>query len=221
MLHIKCDHCGQDLKGREVIVTPFYAYIEGSRYQDYAVTCSKCGGIIVWDRYAQKAAENKAKAVRKAAGKKGKTVKQITEAEQYNAIALKAYKRAEELALLHKHSHVVTMLDFNQAIEELPQSDKAIMLDYEDKQDMLMLKMRNHKPTKHIKSNSILLLTQAIIESAIEEQDEDFFKAEYGAFVGDTYNTTLTVHKCHDYGITAELLLEKMRKKSIQIQGEE
>ena len=86
---------------------------------------------------------------------------------------------------------------------------------------MAMLKAGTKKSTKHIKHNAMLLLTQAIIESAIEEKDEEFFQSEYGVFVVDTYNTALTIQKCHDYGITADFLLEKMRKNAIKVNEEE
>ena len=219
MLHIQCDHCGQTLMGKDIKVVPFHEYLDGAKYQDYAVNCTKCGGSIVWDRYVQKAKENKAKAMAKLARKTKKTVKQITEEEKYNIIMRKAGKRAKEIAAQHKSNPVVTIVDLNKAIDELPQGDKDIMLAYEDKIDMGLLKSGTHKPIKHIKSNAVLLLTQGIIESAIAEKDEDFFKSEYGAQVIETYNTVLTIHTSHDYGITADLLLEKMRKGEL-VKGE-
>ena len=220
MLQIKCDQCGQTLKGKDVKVTTVYAYVRGVKYQDYDVTCPKCGGVVVHDRYAKKAAENMMKALAKVARKTNKSVKQITEAEKYDVIMLKVRKRAKELALCHKSNTAVTLLDLNKAIDELPQEEKNIVLAYEDKQDVALLQALTHKPIKHIKHNAILLLTQGIIESAIAENDEDFFKSEYGVQIVDTYNTTLTIHASHDYGITADLLLEKMRKNAIEIKGE-
>ena len=220
MLHIQCNHCGQTLKGKEVAVTPFYEYFNGIKYQNYAVVCSKCDGVIVWDRYAEKAAANKAKAMAKAVKKTQKSVKQITEEEQYAIIMRKVGKRAKDIATARNVSPP-KVEDFYKAVDELPKNEKAFVLAYEEKQDMELLKVVNNKPTKHIAPNSILLLTQAIIESAIADKDEDFFQSKYGEQVVDTYNTMLTVRKGHDYGITADLLLEKMLKKSIQVQGEE
>jgi hypothetical protein len=217
MLQIKCDHCGQTLKGKDVEVTTFDAYVGKAKYKDYDVTCTKCGGSIMWDRYTQKAAENKAKALAKLARKKKTTVKQITEAEKYSIIMSKAGKRAQDFVLVGP----VKLQHLNRAIEELPQDERNFVLSYEDKHDMTMLKAGTKKSTKHIRSNAILLLTQAIIESGIEENDVDFFKSEYGAFVVDTYNAALTNHKHHDYGITAALLLEKMRKGKIHVKGED
>lgn len=220
MLQIKCQHCGAILKAKEIIINQFIVKEDAVAYKEYICICSKCNQSVEWDRYAQKAAENKAKAMAKLARKTKKTVKQITEAEKYNAIMKKAGKRAREFAKYHTSNVAVTVLDLNMAIDELPQDEKQIVLAYEDKQDMGLLKAGTHKPTKHIKSNSILLMTQAIIESAIEENDEDFFKSEYGAQVVDTYNLALTDHKHHDYGITAALLLEKMRKGEL-VKGED
>lgn len=217
MLQIKCDHCGQTLKGKEVKVEPFYDYIEGIKYQDYAVTCTKCGRVIVWDRYTQKATENKEKAIAKLARKTKKTVNQITEAEKYNAIMRKVGKRAKEMASCRVDTRPL-QIDINAAVNELPQDERIIVFAYEEKQDMALLQAPNHKNEK-AKSNSILLLTQAVIESAIAENDEDFFKSEYGVQIVDTYNTVLTMHKHHDYGITAALLLEKMRKNEL-VKGE-
>lgn len=65
MLHIKCSHCGETLKGIDVKVSTFLAHADGVQYRDYAVTCAKCGGSIEWDRYTQKAQENKLKALSK------------------------------------------------------------------------------------------------------------------------------------------------------------
>ena len=221
MLHIQCDHCGQMLKGKDVKVTTFDAYVGKAKYKDYAVVCTKCDGIIVWDRYVQKAAENKAKAMGKLSKKTGKPVKQITEEDKYNAIMRKVGKRAKEVAVLYKGNPVVKHKDLCQAIDELSPKEKAIVLAYEDKLDMALFKIATKKPTKHIRANSILLLTQAIIECAIADNDEEFFKSEYGATMCETYNLALTIHTSHDYGITADLLLEKMRKNAIRIKGEQ
>lgn len=219
MLHIQCAQCGAMLKGKEVIITPFSNYINGAKYADYAVTCSKCGGAVVHERYAQMAAKNKAKAMAKIARKTGKTIKKINEEQQYNAIMRKAGKRAKEIA--KAHSNPTKLKHLNQAIEELPQEEKGLVLAYEDKLNMELLDAGTNKPTKHIKSNAILLLTQSVIECAIADKDEDFFKSEYGAYIVDTYNTVLSMHKHHDYGITAELLLEKMRKGAIRVKGDD
>lgn len=218
MLQIKCDHCGQTLKGKEVKVTTFDAYVENVKYKDYAVTCSKCGGSVVYEYYAKKAAENKAKAVSKAACKTGKSIKQITKEEKYSLIMRKASKRAKEIA--KSNDRPLRVQHLSKAIDELPKDEKDIVLAQEDKQDMALLKAGTKKPTKHVKPNSILLLTQAIIELAIAEKDEDFFQSEYGNYIVDAYNTALTNHKCHDYGITAALLLEKMHKGEL-IKGED
>jgi hypothetical protein len=217
MLKIKCDHCGQTLMGKDIKVVPFHEYLDGAKYQDYAVNCTKCGGSIVWDRYVQKAKENKAKALVKLARKKKKTVKQISEEEQYNIIMRKAGERAKEIA--KAHSKPVKLKHLCKAIDELPQDEKSIVLAHEDKLDLELLHQGTNKPTKHIKPNSILLMTQAIIECAIADKDEDFFKSQYGAQIVDTYNNALTIHTSHDYGITADLLLEKMRKGEL-VKGE-
>lgn len=213
MLHIKCEKCGKTLKGKEVTATPFYAYINGVKYQDYAVACIHCGGLVAHERFIAKAAENKKKAMAKLQRKTGKSIKQITEAQQYSTIMRKVYNRAKEIAASNPF---VRLKDIDEAVNELPQDERNIVLAYEDKQDMALLKSGYSKPTKHIDQKSILLLTQAIIESAIVDKDEDFFKTEYGEQIVDTYNTTLSMHTHHDYEITAALLLEKMRKGGIK-----
>jgi hypothetical protein len=220
MLNIQCAKCGAKLKGQETIVTPFFVYLDGIKYQDFKVACNKCGGLVNYERFAKKAAENKAKAMAKLARKQKKTIKQISEEEQYNIIMRKAGKRAKEIATARGVSPV-RLQDFNAAIDELPQEEKDMVLAYEDKVNMALFKSGTNKPTKHIKPNSILLLTQGIIEHAIAEKDEDFFKSEYGAQIVDTYNTTLTMHTSYDYGITADLLLDKMRKDAIKVKGED
>ena len=221
MLKIQCTHCNQMLMGKEIKVEPFHAYIGAAKYQDYAVTCTKCGGAIVWDRYTEKAAENKAKAIRKAANKKVKPVKKVKKIEPYEVIMRKVGKRAKELAKLHPGAPAVQWGDFYDSINELPPDEKSIVLDYEDKQNMELLKKPNHKTNNKVTPQCMLLLTQAIIERAIADYDEGFFESEYGAYVVDTYNTMLSIHKHHNYGITAELLLEKMRKNAIKMKGEE
>lgn len=220
MLKIQCAKCGATLKGLDVIITPIKTYIDNVKYQDFNVVCSKCGGVVVHERYAKMAAENKAKAIAKLACKKGKTIKQITEEEKYNIIMRKASKHAKKIAASYKENPVVTRKDLRKAITELPQDEMDIVLAYEDKLDLEMLKKGTDKPTAHIKPNSILLLTQAIIESAIAEKDEEFFQSKYGEQVVDTYNTALTIHTNNDYGITADFLLEKMRKNAIRVKGE-
>lgn len=212
MLKIKCDHCGATLKGQDVYVIPFNAYIDGVKYKDYTAHCIKCDGVVIYDRYVQKAEENKAKAIEKVARKKGKTVSQVSEEEQYLSVMRKVGKRAREIAAARTTSPAVRITDVSKAVHELPQDEKDFMLAYEEKQDMALLDQKYDKPTDHIKVNSILLWTQAIIESAIADNDEDFFKSKYGAHIVETYNAALAVHKCHDYGITAALLLDKMRK---------
>ena len=139
---------------------------------------------------------------------------------QYAAIMHNAGKHAKILAKRHKSMPAVQIIDWYDAINALPLDSREILLAYEDKQDMKLLQLGTNKPTKHISSNSILLLTQAIIESAISENDEDFFKTEYGAFVVDGYDLALTDRKHYDYNITAELLLEKMRKGKIRVSYE-
>ena len=220
MFKSPCAHCSSMLKGKEINVTTFDAYISGVKYKDYAVTCSKCGGTIVWDRYAQKSAENKAKAAKKAATKKGKSVKQITEEERYMIIMRKVGKRAKEIADARNVSPAKVQ-DLNAAVNELPDNEKSFVLAYEEKQDMAILKNGHYKTHDKATPQCILLMTQAIIASAIEEKDEDFFEHEYGKHVVDTYNAALTVHKGTDYGITAELLLEKMRKGKLAVNQEE
>lgn len=65
MLHIHCAHCGTTLKGKDVEVRPFSVQKDGVKYKDYAVICKKCGGTVDWDRYAEKARENREKALAK------------------------------------------------------------------------------------------------------------------------------------------------------------
>lgn len=220
MLQIKCDHCGQLLKGKDVKIDAFYDYLNGVKYKKYTTACKKCGGFVYWERYAQKNEENAATALEKFADKKGETIKQIAQSKQYNEIMKKVGERAREIAATCPSNPAVKVQDIYAAVDELPQSEKDIILAHEDKQDMALLHDGNKRSADHIKPNSILLLTQAIIELAIAENDEDFFKSEYGEQIVDTYNTALTIHKSHDYGITAELLLEKMRKNAIKVKGE-
>lgn len=217
MLQITCAQCGKKLMGKEVIVTPFHAYIDGVRYQDFNATCANCGGSVVHERFAKKASANKAKAMTKIARKTGKSIKKISEEEQYTAIMRKTSKRAKEIA--KAHSKPLRVKHLCKAIDELPPDEKRIVLAQEDKQDMELLKVKTNKPTKHISTNSILLLTQSIIEVAIQDGDEDFFQSQYGEYIVDTYNTTLAVHKGHNYEITAKLLLEKMRQGKIKVKG--
>ena len=79
------------------------------------------------------------------------------------------------------------------------------------------------KNNKHIDidANSILLLTQGIIEVAVLDKDESFFATDYGKSIIDAYNTALTIHTRHDYEITAEFILDKMRKGEIVFDTEE
>ena len=221
MLHIQCAQCGATLMGKDVNMTIEDAYIDGIKYKNYAASCNKCGGAVVHERLAQMTAKSKAKAMAKLAKRKKKTVKQISEEEQYTTIMCKAGKRARELAELHPVNPAVRVKDFYAAVDELPKEEKQIVLTYEDKMDMQMLKNGASKPASHIKPNAILLLTQGIIESAIAEKDEDFFQSQYGAQIVDTYNTALTAHTSNDYGITARFLLEKMRKRQIKVKGEQ
>ena len=219
MLKIQCNQCGSILKGKEVNITTFDNYVNGVKYKDYAVTCSKCGSAVRHERIAKQAEKNKAKAMAKVARKTGQSVKQLTEEEEYNAAMYKALEIAKNEAK-KKKKPVVKIKHLNRAIDKLPKKDRDIVLAHEDKMNMEMLKSNGKKDTDHIKSNSILLLTQAIIEQAIADNDEDFFMSEYGSQIVDTYNTMLTEHKKCDYNITADLLLEKMRKKTIHIKGE-
>ena len=132
----------------------------------------------------------------------------------------KVGKRAKDFAMLHTSNKAVNIADINKAVEELPPEEKSFVLAYEDKQDMALLKRPVHQTHPKATPQCMILLTQAIIESARDEEDEDFFKAGFGAFVVDTYNSALTVHKGHDYEITAGLLLEKMQKGLFQPKGE-
>ena len=152
---------------------------------------------------------------------KYKTVSQVSEEEQYLAIMLKVGKRARKIAKSRITSPAVQVQDFDRAVAALSQEEKDFMLAYEEKQDMALLAQKYEKPTDHIKVHSILLWTQAIIESAIADNDEDFFKSKYGEQVVETYNTALAVHKCHDYGITAAMLLDKMRKGKLALEENE
>lgn len=220
MLKIQCAQCGQTLKAKEINVSTFDAYVGNVKYKDYATTCMKCGGFVIYERIQKLAEKNKAKAMGKAVRATGKSSKQLTEEQQYNTIMRKVSRRAREIASTYKENVTVHSRDLYKAIDELPKDEKAIMLAYEDKMDMRLLKAGTHKPTKHITPNAILLLTQAIIEDAIINKDEDFFQFEYGAQVVDTYNTALTIHTHTDYEVTAELLLEKMRKGKIRISYE-
>lgn len=212
MLKIQCAHCNQILMGKEIKVKPFYVHINEITYQDYAVTCTKCGGAIVWDRYTEKAAENKAKAIRNAANKQVKPVKKVKKIESYEVIMHKVGKRAKELSLRHPWICGVQLGDFYDAINELPPDEKRMVLKYEDKQDIELLKRPIYKTHAKATPQCILLLTQAIFESARDEFDEDFFKSKFGEFVVDVYNAALIAYKNHDYDITAGLLLDKMRK---------
>ena len=133
----------------------------------------------------------------------------------------KVGKRAKEIAVSYKENPVVTLQDFSKAIDELPQEERDIVLAHEDKENMELLRIGTKKPTKHIKPASIVLLTQAIIESARDDKDEDFLKYGYGEYVVDAYNTALTNHKHHDYGITAALLLKKIRNGELTNTEEE
>lgn len=216
MLHIKCDHCGADLKGSEVIITSFDAYFENIKYKDYTATCSKCGGIVVYDKCTQMRDKNKAKAMAKLSKKTGRSVAQISEAEQYNTIMHKVGKKVPK----HLETPTAKMMCFNKLVADLPPDEKKIVLEYEDKQDVALLHKKNNKPT-NIEPKSILLLTQSIIELAIADKDEDFFQSKYGEHIVDAYNTALTLYTKHDYEITAELLLEKMRKGVIVLNAEE
>lgn len=221
MLHIQCTKCGAILKGKEVNITIQDAYINGIKYKSYVASCNKCGGVVMHERIAKMTAKSKAKAMVKLARKKQPIVKQVTEEEEYAKIMQRVGKRAKELALSHPSNTAVRVEDLYAAVDELPAAEKGFVLAYEDKQDIALLKAKTKKDVSHIANNSILLLTQGIIESAIAENDEDFFKSEYGEQIVDTYNTTLTIYKGTDYEITAALLLEKMRKKSIATKGEE
>lgn len=221
MLQIKCDHCGQILKGKDVVVTKFMAQSGGVEYKDYACSCPKCGGSIEWDRYTQKGEENKAKALVKLSLKTGKSVKRLTEEEKYNVFMRQAYAIAKQNAAKDKEIPIVKARDMLRAIKQMPDDTKQSMLEYEDKLDMALLKSGSKKPTEHVKPNAILLLTQAIIARAIVDKDEDFFRSEYGAQVCDTYNLALTAHTGHDNGITAAILLKKMQQGEIKVRGEE
>ncbi len=220
MLHIKCAHCGATLKGKDVIVATIPNFDGGVTYKDYAVTCPKCCGAIVWDRYVQKAAENKAKAVARLLKKLKKNMRQVSDEERYDEIMLRVAATAKKKAEENKENPKVRLKDLEAAVDDLPQETKDIMLAYEDKMDMAMLKIESGKHDEYVENSSILLLTQAIITLAIEDKDEDFFKSQYGEYIVDTYNNALTLHKHHDYNITACLLLEKMRQGKIKVRGE-
>lgn len=221
MLKIQCNQCGKTLMGKDTIATSIDAYIGGVKYQDYAVTCVHCGAAVRHERFAKKAAENKAKAMAKAMRKTGKSANQITEEQQYKTIMLKAYKRAQKMAKQRLSNKHVKWEDIDAAVNELPADEKRIVLAYEDKQNMLILKNGTNKPTAHIGQNAILLLTQALIQSARDDEDEDFLQSEYGAYVADVYNLALTHHTKCDYGITAEVFMEQWRKGEWQKRGED
>lgn len=216
MLQIKCDHCNAILKGKDIIITPFNNYIADIKYKDYATTCPKCGGAVVLDRCVKMGEKNKEKAMIKLARKKGQSVAQINEAKQYNTIMHKLGKQIPQ----YPEGRFAQFMHLNRLVDELPADQKRIVLEYEDKQDIALLHKENHKSTD-IDSNSILLLTQGIIEFAIADNDEDFFRSKYGQHIVDVYNTALTLHTRHDYKITAELLLEKMRKGEITLNTDE
>lgn len=222
MLKIKCNDCGAELKGIEIIVKPFYNYEKNVKYKDYATTCSKCGGVIVWDKCVKKAEENKAKAFRK----KGISMDSPT---QYDDIMVKVKKRAKQITQ-DNGLDKVRLVDLNQAINELPPQEREIVLAYEDKCDIEMLNSKCYKPTEEIDINGVLLLNQAIIIDALADKDIDFFKSNYGGAIVAAYDSALTLYKGYDYNITSELFVEKIENgqvdnilellKSIHMQSE-
>lgn len=220
MLKIQCAQCGAILKAKDTTTTPFHNFADGVKYQDYAVTCNKCGGIVVYDRMVKKAQANKENALAKLAQKTGKSIAQVKAEGGYNDIMKKVGKRAKEIAASYKENPKVKYKDLNQAINELPPNEKCIVLAHEDKENMAILTAKTPKQVDHISPQSILLLTQSWIECAIADNDEEFFQSEFGKQIADTYNTALTIHTHTDYEVTAELLLEKMRKNAIKIKGE-
>lgn len=220
MLKIKCIQCGAILAAKDTTVTPFHNYVEGVKYQDYAVTCNKCGGLVVYERFAKKAQANKEKALAKLARKQNKSVAQVKAESGYKTIMRKVGKRAKEIAATYKENPKVKWRDINKAINELPQDEKRVVLAHEDEQNVAILNSGIPKQADNMTAQSMLLLTQSIIECAIADHDEDFFQSEYGKQIVEMYNTALTIHKNHEYGITAEFLLEKMRKNAIKIKGE-
>ena len=143
-------------------------------------------------------------------------MKKKTKETAYDAIMRKVGK-----TIAPSDSSLKRLYDFNKAINKLPEDKRQIIIKHEDGQDMALLDKENHKPKKCVADNSILLLTQGIIELAIADKDETFFMSEYGKTIVDTYNFMLTSHTKHNYNITAELLLEKMRKGTIQIDTED
>lgn len=217
MLKIKCSQCNAILKGVDIVVTTFDHYEHNIKYKDYAVTCPHCGGSIVWDRYVQKAEENKAKAVAKMAKKKGKSVEQIASPNQYEVIMRGVFNRAKELGTSYKKNNIVGKRDFYKAFNELPQDQRDVVLEYEDQEHMKLLNKKPDKPSEQISEHSMLLLTQSIINLAILDKDEEFFKSNYGKQIVAMYNAALTIYKKHDFNITAELLLEKMQKGKIKL----
>lgn len=222
MLKIKCHDCGAKLKGIDIIVKPFFNYVQNVKYKDYTTTCSKCGGVIVWDRYAKKAEENKAKALRK----KGIS---MSSPSQYDTIMVKVKKRAKEITQ-DNGLDKVRLVDLNQAINELPPQEREIVLAYEDKGNVEILNSKCYKSTEQIDISAVLLLNQAIIVDALIDKDIDFFKSNYGGAIVSAYDSALTLYKGCDYNITSELLLEKIENgqvdnilellKSIHMQSE-
>ena len=94
MLHIKCNQCGANLKGRDVKVEKFYNQVDGMQYREYAVLCPKCGGRVSWDKYDQRTAHNKEKAILKA--KQGiKKCDKVPKISQYDAIMRKVGSRTK------------------------------------------------------------------------------------------------------------------------------
>lgn len=214
MLKIKCHNCGVDLKAGEVIIEPFYNYINDVKYKDFNTTCSKCGGEIFWERFINKAEENKKKALEKMVCKTGKSIDEIISQNPYDVIMTKVKKRAKELTKA-RGIEQIGLDEIDDAINELPSKEKNIVLAYEDAQNMAILNAKYYKPIEQVSMNAVLLANQAIIISALEDKDKDFFKGKYGGSIVDAYNSALTLHKNHDFNITAKLLLEKIESGQV------
>ena len=207
MLKIQCHDCGCELKGGEIVITPFYNYINEVKYKDYATTCSKCGGIVIYDRLVKKAEENKQKALEKMVRKKGKSIEQLTEQNSYKAIMREVYGEAQKIGQTYKANNIVSRRDFFKVFKTLPQDKKSVVVEYEDKENMKVFQKKCNKPIDHIPDTSVLLLTQEIVTLALIDKDEDFFKSQYGHAIVNMYNTALSIYEDMDYNITAEFCL--------------
>ena len=211
---IKCEICGANIKKHQLKMKKTYTEAYGVKYGEYDAICPKCGGTFVCEECVKRSEESMKKALARYEQKTG--INPI-EFGKYSVVARKVCRRAREIASEYKENPSPSWNDINKAYKELSEKEKQIMLDFEDKKNMEML---TAKPTtKHpmASARSVLLLTQGIIESAIEENDEDFFKGKYGEYIVEAYTIALKVCTNQDYDITASFLLDKMRKGEINI----